>query len=40
MKLADLTFRQRDDLDAGEGEALEDRCRVFLIARQTIQRLG
>jgi hypothetical protein len=37
MQLADLALGQSDDLDPGEAQALEDRCRVLLVAGQAIQ---
>ena len=39
MKFADLSLGQRNDLYAKEAEALEKASHIFLIARQSVQRL-
>jgi hypothetical protein len=38
MKLVDLAFRQGDDRDPREAQALEDASHVLLIAADTVQR--
>ena len=40
MQVRDVTFGKRDDVDAGEGETLEEPGGVFLVAAEAIQRLG
>ena len=40
MQLADRAFRQRHELDAVEGDRLEQGGDVFLVARETVERLG
>jgi hypothetical protein len=38
--MRDVAFGERDDVDAGEGEALEETGGVFLIAAEAVQRFG
>jgi hypothetical protein len=40
VQLGDLALRQRDDLHAGEHEALVDRGYILLVARQPVHGLG
>jgi hypothetical protein len=40
MELADLALGQGDDPHAGKAQALVDAGNVFLVARQTVERLG
>ena len=40
MKVRDVAFGERDDVDAGEGEALEETGCIFLVAAEAVQRLG
>ena len=40
MQVRDVAFGERDDVDAGEAEALEEPGGVFLIAAESVQRLG
>ncbi len=40
MKLADLSFGQRHDGNAGELQILEQRRHIGLVARDAVQRLG
>src|SRR4029079_16739110 len=40
VQVRDVAFRERDDVDAGEGEALEESRGVFLVAAEAVQRLG
>ena len=40
VEVRDVAFRERDDVDAGEGEAFEEAGRVFLVAAEAVQRLG
>jgi hypothetical protein len=34
VQVRDVAFGERDDVDAGEGETLEEACGVFLIATE------
>ncbi len=38
--MRDVTFGERDDVHAGEGETLEEPRGVFLVPAETVQRLG
>src|SRR5437879_2785594 len=40
MQLADLTFANRDELHAGEGQLLIEGGYVLLVAGETVERLG
>jgi hypothetical protein len=40
VQVGDVAFCERDDVDAGEGEAFEETGRVFLVATEAVQRLG
>jgi hypothetical protein len=40
VQVGDVAFGDRDDVNAGKGEALEETGGVFLIAAESIQRLG
>ena len=40
VQVRDVAFGERDDVDAGEGEALEESGGVFLVAAEAVQRLG
>ena len=40
VQVRDVALGERDDVDAGEGEALEEAGRVFLVAAEAVQRLG
>jgi hypothetical protein len=40
VQVRDVAFGERDDVDAGEGETLEETRRVFLVAAEAMQRLG
>ena len=40
VQVRDVTFGERDDVHAGERQALEEPRRVFLVAAEAIQRLG
>ncbi len=39
VQVRDVTLGERDDVDAGEGETLEETSGVFLVATETVQRL-
>jgi hypothetical protein len=38
VQVRDVTFGERDDVDAGEGEALEETRGVFLVATEAVKR--
>src|SRR5207247_2059822 len=40
VEVGDVAFGERDDVDAGEGEALEEAGRVFLVSAEAVQRLS
>ena len=40
VQVRDVAFGERDDVHAGEGEALEESGGVFLVATEAVQRLG
>jgi hypothetical protein len=40
VQVRDVTLGERDDVDAGEGETLEEPGGVFLVATEAVQRLG
>ena len=40
MQLADLALGQRDQLDAGEAQLLEQAGDVLLVAAKPVERLG
>ena len=40
MQERDVAFGERDDVDAGEREALEEAGGVFLVAAESIERFG
>ena len=40
MQVRDVAFGQRDDVDAGECQSLEKAGGVFLVAAESVQRLG
>ena len=37
VQVRDVAFGERDDVDAGEGETLEEACGVFLVATEAVQ---
>jgi hypothetical protein len=37
VQVRDVAFGERDDVDAGEGEALEEPGGVFLVATEAVQ---
>ena len=37
MQVRDVAFGERDDVDAGEGETLEEAGGVFLVATEALQ---
>ena len=39
MEVCDVALGERDDVHAGEGEALEETRGVFLVPTETVQRL-
>jgi hypothetical protein len=39
VRVGDVALSERDDVHAGEGEALEESGRVFLVATEAVQRL-
>jgi hypothetical protein len=39
VQVRDVTLGERHDVHAGEGKALEESCRVFLIPAESIRRL-
>jgi hypothetical protein len=39
VQVRDVALSQRDDVDAGDGEALEEACCVFLVPAKTVQSL-
>jgi len=39
MQVRDISFRERDNVHAGEGETLEEACCVFLVPAETVQGL-
>jgi hypothetical protein len=40
VQVRDVAFGERDDIDAGEGETLEQAGGVFLVAAESVKRLG
>jgi hypothetical protein len=40
VQVCDVALGESDDVDAGEGEALEEAGSVFLVAAESVQRLG
>jgi hypothetical protein len=40
VKMRDIALGERDDVHASECETLEETCGVFLVAAETVQRLG
>ena len=40
VQVRDVALGERDDVDAGEGEALEQTGGVFLVATEAVQRFG
>ena len=40
MQVRDVALGERDDVHAGERESLEEAGRVFLVAAESVQRLG
>jgi hypothetical protein len=40
VQMRNVALGQRDDVDAGEGEAFEESRGVFLVAAEAVQRLG
>jgi hypothetical protein len=40
VQVRDVALGERDDVDAGEGETLEETGRVFLVAAEAVQRFG
>jgi hypothetical protein len=40
VQVRDVTLGERDDVDAGESETLEEACGVFLVAAESIERFG
>ena len=40
MQVRDVAFRERDDVDAGEGEAFEESRGVFLVAAEAVEGFG
>jgi hypothetical protein len=40
VQMRDVAFGERDDVDAGEGEALEEPGGIFLVAAEAVQRFG
>lgn len=38
--MRDVAFGERDDVDAGEGEALEEARGVFLVPAESVQRFS
>jgi hypothetical protein len=40
VQVRDVAFGECDDVDAGEGETLEETGGVFLVATEAVQRFG
>jgi hypothetical protein len=40
VQVGDVAFGDRDDVDAGKRQSLEEASGVFLVAAESIQRLG
>ena len=40
MQVRDVALGERDDVDAGERETLEETSGVFLVTTEAVQRLG
>ena len=40
MQVRDVAFGERHDVDAGEGEALEETGGVLLVAAEAVERFG
>jgi hypothetical protein len=40
VQMRDVAFGERDDVDAGEGEAFKETGGIFLVATEAVQRFG